>query len=259
MPLPKIAFIGAGNLAWHLAPALHGQLAEVVLVLGRQSTPYFNWPLAYSSDWEALPAELDAYFLAVPDQAIRPVSQRLRNLLPPTAPLIHVSGSTPVDHIDLYFRRSGAFWPIQSMRKGQELVDFSQVGIGYYSPDQPLEQLLRSWAAGLSQRAYRMDDQQRAQLHLASVMGNNFGNFFRHLAFRFSQEANLPFSLLHQLLEFPPLEDTDPFDQQTGPASRFDQATLIKHLELLQEQPELRDLYLEISKMIAGTQREVSK
>ena len=239
---------------------MHGKVANVELVVGRKTTSDLVWPLPYTSDLRDLSSKLDAYFLAVPDQAISTVSKQLSKLLPPSAAIIHVSGSTPLDQIDSYFRRSGAFWPVQSMRKGQELTDFSQVGIGYYSRDVELEQLLQGWAEGLSQRAYRMDDQQRAQMHLASVVGNNFSNYLLHLSHRLSVEANLPFSLLQQLLDFPPIvDDSDPFERQTGPAQRFDSQTLEKHLQLLDGQAELRDLYLEFSKLIAATQREVSK
>lgn len=254
----KVAFIGAGNLAWHLVPALLKKSADVVGVWGRSKSPH-AWPVPYHIDLSKLPADLDAIFLAVPDDSIRELALELeRHFSALGYPeggrqvyLIHGSGTTGIDALGSYFRRSGAFWPIRSLTIGQPIVDFSQSAIGYFSPDPSLEKLLQSWASDLGPQHYRLDDQQRANLHLASVIGQNFTNFLHHLSYRIAEENGLPFSALLPLITSTPLDDQDPISRQTGPAARKDAATIEKHLKLLRDKPEVRDVYLVLSEMIA--------
>jgi hypothetical protein len=44
--------------------------------------------------------------------------------------------------------------------------------------------------------------------------------------------------------------EIDPFDAQTGPAKRFDEAIINKHLDFLADQPELLEIYSFVSKSI---------
>ncbi|MEO0627861.1 MAG: DUF2520 domain-containing protein [Bacteroidota bacterium] len=307
----KVAFIGAGNLAWHLAPALHRVAADVVGIWGRSQTKH-QWPLPYSTDLSTIPQHIDVLFLAVPDSSIGEVASQLAKYLPAEVHIIHGSGATGIDALDSYFRRSshspndeilardledrdagsgnspndeilaqdledrdagsgnspndeirardlkdrvsglGAFWPIRSLTIGQKLVDFSHSAIGYYSPDPELEAMLKSWAEQLGPLHFRLDDHQRASLHLAAAIGQNFTNFIYHLSYQLAEENGLPFRALIPLLQADPMNDKDPIDRQTGPAIRGDQATLEKHLNLLKDKPETRDLYLLVSQMIAA-------
>ncbi|MEM8584673.1 MAG: Rossmann-like and DUF2520 domain-containing protein [Bacteroidota bacterium] len=287
----KVAFIGAGNLSWHLAPALHQHAAEVVGVWGRSKARH-QWPLPYSTDLSTIPQDIDVLFLAVPDSNIGEVAGQLAKYLPAEVHIIHGSGATGIDTLDPYFRRSshspndeifardledrvsgrgtspndeilardledrvsgrGAFWPIRSLTIGQKLVDFSHSAIGYYSPDPTLEAMLKSWAEQLGPLHFRLDDHQRASLHLAAAMGQNFTNFIYHLSYRIAEENGLPFQALIPLLQADPLDGKDPINRQTGPAIRGDRATLEKHLNLLKDQPEMRALYLMLSRMIAA-------
>ncbi|MEL6668274.1 MAG: DUF2520 domain-containing protein [Bacteroidota bacterium] len=267
----KVAFIGAGNLAWHLAPALHRVAADVVGIWGRSKAKH-QWALPYSTDLSTIPQHIDVLFLAVPDSSIGEVASQLAKYLPAEVHIIHGSGATGIDALSSYFRRSshspndeirardledrvsgsGAFWPIRSLTIGQELVDFSHSAIGYYSPDPELEAMLKSWAEQLGPLHFRLDDHQRASLHLAAAIGQNFTNFIYHLSYQLAEENGLPFRALIPLLQADPLNDKDPIDRQTGPAIRGDQATLEKHLNLLKDKPETRDLYLLVSQMIAA-------
>ncbi|MEM6397879.1 MAG: DUF2520 domain-containing protein [Bacteroidota bacterium] len=250
----KVAFIGAGNLAWHLAPVLHEKAVEVVGVWGRRKSEY-SWSLPYHIDLQSLPGDLDAIFLAVPDDSISEVARELEMHLSDEVHIIHGSGATGVDSLGSYFRRSGAFWPIRSLSIGQPIVDFKASAIGYFSPDPSLEKRLESWAKAISPQHYRLDDSQRANLHLASVIGQNFTNYLHHLSYQIAIDNGLPFSALKPLIESTPLDDQDPITRQTGPAARKDAATIEKHLKLLREKPEVREIYLALSEMIASTRR----
>ena len=99
---------------------------------------------------------------------------------------------------------------------------------------------------------YRVNDEQRALLHVAAVFANNFANRCFAIAEKILDEKNLPFELLHPLMEetlAKALQDS-PERMQTGPAIRGDEETVRRHLNLLSVHPEWQEIYREISENI---------
>ena len=97
-----------------------------------------------------------------------------------------------------------------------------------------------------------MNDAQRALLHVAAVFANNFANHCFAIAEKILDEKDLPFELLHPLMEetlAKALQDS-PARMQTGPAMRGDVVTVQRHLDLLAEHPEWREIYRTLSENI---------
>ncbi len=112
--------------------------------------------------------------------------------------------------------------------------------------------MLDQMAGRISSSIFRMTDEQKSILHVAAVFANNFSNHMLTLAEKICNEHQLPFEILKPLIleTFSKAILSGPKDSQTGPAVRGDQKTIEKHLSLLNDHPQLRDLYLMISNSI---------
>ena len=78
-----------------------------------------------------------------------------------------------------------------------------------------------------------------------AVMVNNFTNHLYALIEKYCKDEGLDFYLLLPLIQETAarLEDASPSKTQTGPAIRGDDATIEKHLDLLNKYPQLKKIY----------------
>jgi predicted short-subunit dehydrogenase-like oxidoreductase (DUF2520 family) len=96
---------------------------------------------------------------------------------------------------------------------------------------------------------YQVNDEQRAVLHVAAVFANNFTNHCFSIAEKILDNADLPFEMLHPLMEetlAKAIMDS-PAKMQTGPAVRGDEETINRHLLLLKKHPNWKTIYEDIS------------
>jgi len=254
LTMQDIAVIGGGNLAWHLTAVL-ANAGKTVTLLRRQPKQE-DWPVpVVGISWldQHLP---DAIFLAVPDDAIYTVTEKLTVWLPPATPIIHTSGATPVTQISDYFSMRGVLWPIRSMRKGEVVRDWTNLPLVYHGETLALTQVLRTLCESLSDLIYELSDEQRAHLHLSAVFSNNFVTWLYQISHELCTEKGIPFETLLPIIQNTALKQdgTPPRLTQTGAAARGDQATIKRHLELLGKKEEYAALYQEFSRLIeAGT------
>ena len=255
----KVVLIGAGKVGYRLGLALHHAGMRIPQVFSRKEENAKQ--LAYlissshTSTLEDIYPQADLYLLAVPDEAIGEVAQRLRKALPPVAqPLVaHTSGATPGSILQEYFQRYGVFYPLQSFSKDRK-PEFGRIPFCVYASSKEDLGLLRSIAGLLSSYVYEVDDDQRAHLHLAAVFANNFTNHLFSLSEQILHEAGLPFELLHPLIRETAEKATrhSPADMQTGPAHRGDRSTIEKHLALLETHPRWKQIYELLTREIQG-------
>ncbi|MGB2435492.1 MAG: DUF2520 domain-containing protein, partial [Flavobacteriaceae bacterium] len=90
-----------------------------------------------------------------------------------------------------------------------------------------------------------------ALMHMIAVLINNFGNHLLHLGSELSKKHNIPFHIFSLLIKetYQKALDNGPENSQTGPASRHDQKTIDKHLEMLTDD-DLKKLYLNLTTSI---------
>ena len=246
----NIVVVGAGNLSWHLVQVLDGAGHAVTLV-SRRPERVADWPVRVVALGD-LSEEIDLVLLAVPDGHIHTASTTLSLHLPPGLPIVHTSGATPAVLINSHFARRGALWPIRSLRAGEVVTDWRDVPLVYHSDDAELAATLRTLASELSHQTYALDDAQRARLHLAAVFSNNFVTWLYQISQELCAEADIPFEVLLPIIQNTALKQdgTPPKLTQTGAAARGDQATMNRHLALLNDHPAYADLYRTLSNLI---------
>ena len=234
----KVALIGAGNLAWHLAPALEDAGLVVTGVYSRHlrhaqrlADRLYGAPAQNHLDFSTSPAQL--FIITVTDDAIEAVAQELQ--LPPGATLVHTSGSQPLSALrGAATDRTGVFYPVQTFSRSRP-VDFRNVPFCLESHDPEVLLRLTKLARKLSQHVALVSSEERQVLHVAAVLANNFTNHLLRMAQTLAEAHHVDFSLLHPLVEETVQKalEGNPAAAQTGPAARGDDTTIKRHLKLL--------------------------
>ncbi len=244
--------IGAGNLATHLAVALQNNGYEILQVYSKteQSAKQLasKLEIIYTTSVEKILPGADIYFVALKDSVITEV---LSGIGFNTSFLVHCSGSMPMSVLDGFSANVGVFYPLQTFSKDRP-VDFSQIPVFIEANSEENESILFEVASKLSTNVRPITSEKRKDLHLAAVIANNFSNHLFTLAAEFVEQKGIPFDVLHPLILETALkvQKMEPRKAQTGPAVRFDQNIINRHLNELNEFPELKELYESISKSI---------
>jgi predicted short-subunit dehydrogenase-like oxidoreductase (DUF2520 family) len=255
---PSISFIGSGNLAWHLAPALdnHGYSVREVY----SQTPshaealtdrLYNAEVKASLDFSTSNSRI--FMMAVSDSAIESIAQEM--VLPDGALLIHTSGSMPMDALNFAAAAAtGVFYPLQSFSKNRK-AEFKGLPIFVESADDEAEELLFEMGRAVGGNIQKISSEQRAALHVAATFASNFTNHMLMVAEQLCQKHELSFAWLKPLIR-ETVEKSfilGPFGAQTGPAKRGDLPVLDKHIELLGDDAKLIEIYRVISQHILDT------
>ncbi len=247
----KIGLIGLGNAGSQLARVLHRKHLGLVAIFSRDydkvSQTGKRKRIFYTNDLADFPKDLDLYILAVPDDVIGEVAATLSHLVE-GGRVVHISGSQPSTVLAPYFERHGVFYPLQTMTKGRR-IKFQDVPILITTPDDELRQDLLDLAHKISNHVHIISDEERAWLHIAAVIVNNFTNHLYALAEKITDARDLPFDLLRPLIleTAQKVQKLDPQKAQTGPAARGDQETIDRHLQKLENYPDILKVYQVLS------------
>jgi predicted short-subunit dehydrogenase-like oxidoreductase (DUF2520 family) len=86
-------------------------------------------------------------------------------------------------------------------------------------------------------------------LHMAAVFACNFTNHMYALSAHMLKKHGLPFESMLPLIDETArkVHELQPLEAQTGPAVRRDVNVMNKHLEMLVEEPKIRNIYKIIS------------
>ena len=97
-----------------------------------------------------------------------------------------------------------------------------------------------------------MTSGQRRYLHLAAVFACNFANHMYALSSHILEKQGIPFEVMLPLIDETAgkVHELSPTQAQTGPAVRYDENVISKHLEMLADEESLQELYEKISKSI---------
>jgi predicted short-subunit dehydrogenase-like oxidoreductase (DUF2520 family) len=240
----QVTLIGAGNTAWHFGHAMLKAGITVHQVFNRR--PERGIALSrelnsrYIGDLNEISGS-DLILLAVSDSAIPDI---LRKLAAHDIPLVHTSGSVEMMILKGCATSYGVIYPFQSLTYGIPL-DFKRVPLCMEASDPSTSVLLGNLAHKLSDSVHFMDSGQRQKLHLSGILANNFSNHLITLAKSFLRENKLDGKLLDPMIEetFEKLKRTEAYLAQTGPARRKDMGTIEKHLDMLDNNPVLKNLY----------------
>ena len=250
----RIALIGAGNVATHLGVAWSRTGFEVVQVYSRteQSASELGTRLGvpFVTSLEKVCQDADIYVMAVKDAV-------LQELIPALvkgredALFVHTAGSMPMGVWDGYAPRHGVLYPMQTFSKARE-VDFSSVSFFVEANHTEALEVLKELAGTLSPKVYEATSAQRTYLHMAAVFACNFANHMYALSAQLLEKNGLPFDAMLPLIDETArkVHGLHPHDAQTGPAVRRDVNVMDKHLAMLADEPEIKEIYRIISKSI---------
>jgi predicted short-subunit dehydrogenase-like oxidoreductase (DUF2520 family) len=250
-----ISFIGSGNLAWHLAPALDNVGFVVREVYSRNpqhaeelTSRLYQAEVKASLDFSTSDSSL--FIISVSDDAIKNIAQEI--VLPDEAVLVHTSGSQPLSELQFAAATNiGVLYPLQTFSK-QKKIDFKNVPIFIESNNNETDQVLLETARAISNKVSKIASADRVALHVAAVFASNFTNHMLTIAKDILQRNSLDFNWLKPLIA-ETIEkgiNMDPEDAQTGPAKRGDFEILDKHLDFLQAEEATAELYKLISQHI---------
>ena len=249
----KLTFIGAGNVAQQLAPALKNCGYSIHQICNRSSARGKKLAkqvrASYINDLSKVEDAGGIVIIAVKDDAIAEVIKKLPALK--NSLVIHTSGATDISVLKKKFKNCGVIWQVQTI-KARTKVDFKKVPLVIEANNSSSKQKLTKLARALSHKVYSLNSQQRRVLHLGAVFVNNFPNHLYYLSQQLLKKHKMPFELFAPLI-LSTAENgmKDPFTSQTGPAKRDDKKTMKAHLQLLPDK-NYRTLYKLLSKSIVN-------
>lgn len=257
----KITLIGAGNVGYHLGKRLFKKGIPVRQVYSRtlQNAQFLAKKIKATptNKLAELDSKSDLYIIAVKDDAIETVAKALsENIGMKRKLVVHTSGAASSEIVGKYFSKFGVFYPLQSFSKVRK-IRFTNIPICVdTNKSKDLKKLLKL-GKSISNKVAIINDKERAILHVAAVIVNNFTNHLFHLGQQITKEEQIDFDLLKPLIEETVLKIANhpPIEMQTGPARRNDQKTIKKHLKYLKKFPNYPHLYTLLTKSIQDAYR----
>lgn len=250
----KIALIGSGNVAWHLAQVFQQKNICVSEIYSRnkenaKQIASICQAKQYDSI-EMIGQDSDIVILCVADDAIEVLAKKLncQNKI-----VCHTSGIARTKTLATASENYASFYPLQSFTK-HIYTDFSQIPICIFASNKNTEKTLQTLAHLISLKVEILNDEQRQKLHLAAVIVNNFTNHLFTLSSQYLSGNNINFDLLKPLIQetVNKISLSEPIQNQTGPAKRKDHKTIKKHFSLIEDN-DLLEIYKILTKSIQKT------
>lgn len=247
----KIVLIGAGNLATQVGKAL-AVCKNVEIIQVYSKTEISAKCLAellntnHTTDLNNITEGADLYLFSVKDAVLEDV---LKQMKPNKGIWAHTAGSIPMSVFEPYTKNRGVFYPLQTFSKNRDM-DLSGVPFFIEGSTPGIEQTLTRLAKLLSSNVRTLDSDKRKEIHLAAVFVCNFTNHMYAVAADILDSKGIPFDVLIPLINetTAKLAFLHPKEAQTGPAIRYDQNVISKHIEMLPEK--YKDIYQLLSKSI---------
>lgn len=252
----KIVFIGAGNLATRVSLEMKRKGFDIAQIYSKTEESAstlcdklnaISEGTDYTTEIASVITDADLYIFSVKDAVLEDI---LKQMMPNSGIWVHTAGSIPMDVFSPYTSRYGVFYPLQTFSKTRE-VDFSVIPVFIEGADEGIIDKLMSVGEKISDDVRFADSEQRRHLHLAAVFACNFTNHLYAVAAKLIEDKGLSFDAIRPLIAetAAKIEQIAPADAQTGPAIRYDENVINKHLSLI-ENEKFRDIYSLMSKSI---------
>lgn len=247
----KIGFVGAGNVASHLAEHFFKAGHEISAIASMSHISAKNLAekvnAATIGNLSDFPRDLDLIVIATSDSSVESVS----NQLPVSRAIVcHTSGSINLSALSNRHKRAAVLYPLQTFSRDIP-VDVSIVPFFVEATDESTLSEIEDFAKGISSSVYRADSEVRACLHVAGVLSSNFVIYLLEMTRKTLDKANLPLSTIKPLIEtsISKALTTSPLEAITGPARRGDITTIRKQSDSINS-PYDRAVYDSISEAI---------
>lgn len=247
----KIVFIGAGNLATRLSLAMQrvgmqiGQVYSHTEASARQLATRLGCP--WTNDLSALQEDGDLYVFSLKDTVLSDVISKVK---PNNGMWVHTAGSMSMSVFEGYAQRLGVLYPLQTFSKGRN-VNFDVIPIFLEANTDKNADYLKNIASALSENVRFMSSEKRRSLHLAAVFACNFTNHIYTLSYKLLENESIPADVLLPLIDetVSKIHSMPPAAAQTGPAIRYDENVINKHLAMLDD-PDMQAIYRLLSQSI---------
>ena len=247
----KIVFIGAGNLATRLSLAMQrvgmqiGQVYSHTEASARQLATRLGCP--WTNDLSALQEDGDLYVFSLKDTVLSDVISKVK---PNNGMWVHTAGSMSMSVFEGYAQRFGVLYPLQTFSKGRN-VNFDVIPIFLEANTDKNADYLKNIASALSENVRFMSSEKRRSLHLAAVFACNFTNHIYTLSYKLLENESIPADVLLPLIDetVSKIHSMPPAAAQTGPAIRYDENVINKHLARLDD-PDMQAIYRLLSQSI---------
>lgn len=254
----KVVFIGAGNVATHMATELYKHDFEIVQVYSRtlESASLLAQQVGALpiKDITSVINDADLYIFSVKDSVLKEVASQLSTN---NGLWLHTAGSMPVDIFADYSCNYGVIYPFQTFSKGR-FVDWKTIPIFIESTNKENLNKIKNIAAQLSEKVIELSSDKRKYIHLTGVFACNFVNHMYVLSEEILKKSGLPFDIALPLIDetTAKIHTINPWEAQTGPAVRFDENVMQKHLSLIDDES-IKDIYQSISQSIHKYSKEI--
>ncbi|HPY82243.1 MAG TPA: DUF2520 domain-containing protein [Bacteroidales bacterium] len=251
----KAVIIGAGNVGTHIAIALQQQGVHVQQIVSRTMRSAVELAskieCTFTTDMSEINTQADIYFICVSDRAIQQV---IRQLNVGDKLIIHTSGSIGIDVFYDYALNYGVVYPMQTFSKFKD-INYNEIPFFIEANTKENETILYDFLKKISPHVSVANSQQRGIIHLSAVFACNFTNHMCTISEKMLKEQKIKFDVFKPLLRetFDKITRYSPFESQTGPAIRNDMQVINKHLDVLSEYPEIKEIYKAISTNIIST------
>ena len=244
--------MGSGNVASVLVRNFAKRSIKVTNIIARNSRRgqllADECGAVWSEDWNDSVPEDDIVISAVKDSAAAGLwskcdfGDRL---------VLHTAGTLDMEVLKPFARNYGVLYPLQTISASRDM-DFSGVPLLIEGSSADNLSRIRELAALVSENVREVDSGTRKKLHLAAVFANNFSNLCFRIAWEMLEQQQLEPELLLPLIDetCAKLHAAAPSKAQTGPAVRWDENVMKKHLEMLAEEKELSEIYQIMSREI---------
>ena len=234
-----IAIVGSGNVATNLYKAL---------------SPHKEVTLVNPHTLANLPQKAEIIILCVSDNAISEVANNIGHT---EALIAHTSGSVSIQSLENVSEKIGVLYPLQTFTK-EDSLNYKEIPVFIEGNSDDTVKDLKKLASVFSEDIREADSETRRQLHLASVFACNFVNALAGISKNILKESNIDFSVLLPLMKqtINKLQYLSPEKAQTGPAVRGDKNVMETHVKMLEDQPELKNIYTILSDYIINTRNK---
>ncbi len=241
--MSSIVILGAGNVAFHLTRALIENTCNVRQIFNRTLEHAREIGEANRISYTDKISEIekaDIYIIASADSGIEEFSHYIPydDVL-----VVHTSGSSPMSVLKGDYRK-GVFYPLQTFSK-ERTMRYDNIPFFIEAENPEDLKKLNELGNRISNEVHELNVASRMQVHMTGVWANNFVNHLYYIAGNICEQNNVPFDVLLPLIQETANKviEMSPKDAQTGPAKRGDQVIVDRHLEALQDDSRLLQIY----------------
>ena len=264
-----LSLVGPGRAGLALSLAAHRAGHRIVGVLGRDAAKTHDAAARLETgalSWEEPLPKADLLLVAVRDDAIAAVAERLSTKAEHQAAAVHLSGLTPIAALAPLRIPVGSFHPLQTIPTPEAGADrLAGAWIAVTSDDDLLSDRLFALAASIGAHPFELADEQKPLYHAAAAAAANFTLAALAMSRRLFAAAGVDFAAAAPLIDAVVANAAamGPEAALTGPVARGDMSTVQAQVAAVRTAvPEMAEHFIAMVRAtaaIAGTSARIEE